>query len=194
MKSVRHCAMGAVLITCVLSVQTVKAQELYGDRDNDKNIASGDLNDEDYWWAKFDAMMLDLNIKQDLGSSIRRLDDLARKYPTHREIAKWRARAMQADAKIGPSAIRGASFLPECPWDEATFAQLWVNLHWAKFAYDSKDYNTAYSNLQNVMQTYRIMLAPDRVKNYPGDMCSYVVDSKLDADNLYKSVKEKLHR
>ena len=120
MKVLRYCAMVGVLITCVLSVQTVKAQELYGDRDNDKNIASGDLNDEDYWWAKFDAMMLDLNIKQDLGSSIRRLDDLARKYPTHREIAKWRARAMQADAKIGPSAIRGASFLPECPWDEAT--------------------------------------------------------------------------
>ena len=59
---------------------------LYGDEA--KNATTGELNDQDYWWTKFDMMMLDLAIKQhqpeghiavDLASTGRRLDDLAKK-------------------------------------------------------------------------------------------------------------------
>ena len=59
--------------------------------------------------AKFDAMMLELAIKQhqpeghiavDLASSIRQLDDLSKKLPQHQEIAKWKARAHEVDSKI----------------------------------------------------------------------------------------------
>jgi hypothetical protein len=95
-------------------------------------------------------------ISVDLGSSIRRLDDLMKKYPKHQEIAKWMARAQQVDSKIDPKALRSASFTPECPWDEANFA------------HDAKDYNTACSDLQNVIQNYRIMPAPDRMKKLSG--------------------------
>src|SRR5881628_3367077 len=47
------------------------------------NATTGELNDQDYWWTKFDMMMLDLAIKQhqpegriavDLASTGRRLD------------------------------------------------------------------------------------------------------------------------
>ena len=31
---------------------------------NDKDITTGELADQDYWWAKFDNMMLDLAVKQ----------------------------------------------------------------------------------------------------------------------------------
>jgi hypothetical protein len=174
---------------------------LYGD--GGKDVKSGDLNNQDYWWAKFDAMMLEIAIKQrqpeghiavDLASSIRRLDDLSKKYPQHQEIAKWKARAQEVDAKINPNADRRTNFSRECPWDESNFAQLWVNLHWAKVAFDGKDYNTALSCLQNVMQNYGIMLQPDRMKEYPEDLRKYVVDSKPDADKLYKATKEKLGR
>jgi hypothetical protein len=201
MKIVRYFALAAALFATTGVISPVKAQGLYGD--DNKTLTSGDLNDQDYWWAKYDAMMLELAIKQrqpeghiavDLASSIRRLDDLMKKYPKHQEIAKWKARAQQVDAKIDQNANRGASFTPDCPWDEANFAQLWVNLHWAKFAYEAKDYNTAYSDLQNVMQNYRVMLAPDRMKDYPADLRSYVVDSKPEADAMYKAVKDKLHR
>jgi hypothetical protein len=185
-------------VSLLLASPPMRAQGLYGDEG--KTVTSGELNDQDYWWAKFDAMMLELAIKQhqpeghiavDLASSIRRLDELSKKYPKHQEIAKWNARAHEVDSKINPDAPRGASFGPECPWDEANFAQLWVNLHWAKFAYSVKDYSTAASDLQNVMQNYQFMLKPDRMKNYPGELRKWVVDSKPEADQLYKAVKEK---
>ena len=173
---------------------------LYGDEA--KNATSGELNDQDYWWAKFDAMMLDIALKQhqpegriglNLGSSSKRLDDLAKKYPKHEEIQKWKQHAEEVQSKIDPNADRGKLFGPECPWDESNFAQLWVNLHWARVAFDAKDYTTALSCLQNVMQNYEIMLRPDRMKDYPGELRKWVVDSKPEADNLYKAVKEKTH-
>ena len=186
--------------TCIVAMIMASAhgQGLYGDEG--KNATSGDLNNQDYWWAKFDAMMLEIAIKQhqpeghisvDLGSSIRRLDELNKKFPKHQEIAKWKARAEEVESKINPNADRRAAFGPECPWDEANFAQLWVNLHWAKVAYDAKDYNTAKSCMQNVMQNYQFMLAPDRMKHYPEELRKYVVDNKPEADNLYKAIKEK---
>ena len=198
MTSARYCTIAAVLTTVLFASPLGRAQGLYGDEG--KNVTSGDLNNQDYWWAKFDAMMLELAIKQhqpegriavDVAISIRRLDDLTKKYPKHQEIAKWKARAMEVESKINPNADRRAQFTQECPWDEANFAQLWVNLHWAKVAYDAKDYTTALSDMQNVMQNYQIMLAPERMKNYPEDLRKYVMDSKPDADKLYKAIKEK---
>jgi hypothetical protein len=174
---------------------------LYGDEA--KNATSGELNDQDYWWAKSDAMMLDIALKQhqpegriglNLASSSKRLDDLAKKYPKHEEIQKWKQHAEEVQSKIDPNADRGKPFGPECPWDESNFAQLWVNLHWARAAFDAKDYTTALSCLQNVMQNYEIMLRPDRMKDYPEELRKWVVDSKPEADNLYKAVKEKTNR
>ena len=45
-----------------LSNPTVIKAGLYGD--DAKNATSGDLNDQDYWWSKFDALMLDIPVKQ----------------------------------------------------------------------------------------------------------------------------------
>ena len=97
----------------------------------------------------------------------------------------------EVESKINPNANRREQFTVDCPWDEANFAQLWVNLHWAKVAFDAQDYSTALSCGQNVMQNYQIMLAPDRVKHYPDELRKYVVDSKPGADSLYKAIKEK---
>ncbi len=171
--------------------------------DDAKKATSGDLNDQDYWWTKFDLMMLDLAIKQhqaegriavDVASTRRRLDDLAKKYPKHEEIQKWKERVAEVQAKINPDADRGKSFGPECPWDESNFAQLWVNWHWAKVAFDAKDHDTAASCMQNVMQNYEIMLQPDRMKSYPEDLRKWVTDSKPEADKLEKAIKEKTNR
>jgi hypothetical protein len=171
---------------------------LYGD--DAKNASKGELNDQDYWWTKFDMMMLDLAIKQhqpegriglELAITGRRLDELAKKFPKHEEIQDWKKRVEEVQSKIDPNADRSKPFGPECPWEESNFAQLWVNLHWAHVAFEAKDYSTAPSCLQNVMQNYEIMLRPDRMKDYPEDLRKWVVDSKPDADKLYKAVKEK---
>jgi hypothetical protein len=201
MKFVRYCTIAATAMAALIAMPSGRAQGLYGDEG--KNVTSGELNNQDYWWAKFDAMMLELAIKQhqpegkisiDLASSIRRLDDLSKQFPKHQEIAKWKARAAEIDAKINPNADRSKSFGPECPWDESNFAQLWVNLHWAKAAFDAKDYSTALSCMQNVMQNFQFMLRPDRMKDYPEELRKYVEDSKPDADNLYKAAKAKTSR
>jgi hypothetical protein len=186
------------VLAMLLALPCAHAQGLYGDEG--KNATSGELNNQDYWWAKYDAMMLELAIKQhqpegriavNLASSIRRLDDLSKKFPKHQEIAKWKARADAVQSKIDPNADRNKYFGPENPWEESNFAQLWVNLHWAKVAFDAKDYSTALSCMQNVLQNYDIMLKPDRMKDYPEDLRKWVIDSKPEADRLYKAVKEK---
>jgi hypothetical protein len=163
-------------------------------------VTTGELNSQDYWWTKFDAMMLEIALKQrqpegrigiDLAIALRRIDDLQKKYPKHDEIKKWRARFEEVQSKIDPNANRGDSFTTECPWDESNFAQLWVNFHWAKVAADQKDWTTAVSCLQNVEQNYEIMLAPDRMKDYPADLRKWVIDSKPEADKLYATAKAK---
>src|SRR4051794_23109277 len=67
------------------------------DSDN-KDITSGDLNSQDYWWTKFDAMMLDIAVKQrqpegpiavNTAVTLRRIDDLLKKYPKHQDILAW---------------------------------------------------------------------------------------------------------
>src|SRR5258707_15666697 len=72
---------------------------LYADDTKDKT--TGDLDDQDYWWTKWDAKMLEEAVKTrqpegrisvNLGSAIRRVNDLAKKYPKHEEIKKWKAR------------------------------------------------------------------------------------------------------
>jgi hypothetical protein len=201
MKRSKSCAVVFICAFAFLAHPLVSRAGLYGDEA--ANTTGGALNDQDYWWTKFDMMMLDLAIKQhqpegriavDLASTSRRLDDLAKKYPKHEEIQKWKARVAEVQAKIDPNADRQKSFGPECPWDESNFAQLWVNLHWAHAAFDAKDYDTARSCLQNVMQNYEIMLRPDRMKNYPDDLRKWVIDSKPDADALEKAIKEKTNR
>ena len=187
----------ALTPVATLVVPAARAQGLY---DNGANATSGELNNQDYWWSRFDAMMLEkaMETRQPEGRigvnvaiALRRLDDLAKKYPKHQEIAKMRARFQEIEGKINPNANRGEAFTKECPWDEANFAQLWVNLHWGKVAYDQKDYATTVSCLQNVLQNYNIMLAPDRMKFYPDDLRKYVLDNKANAEQLYKSAKEK---
>ena len=168
--------------------------------DEAKNVTSGDLNSQDYWWAKFDDMMLDRCIKEhqpegriglQLVGALKRLDDLEKQYPKDEEIKQMKQHADGIQAKIDPNAPRDKYFGPECPWEESNFAQLWVNLHWAKAAFAAKDYQTALSCMQNVEQNYEIMLKPDRMKDYPEDLRKWVIDSKAEADALYKQVKEK---
>jgi len=201
MNFVRYCTITAAIAAFFALTSPVPAQGLYGDEG--KDVTSGELNNQDYWWARYDAMMLEMAIKMhqpegriavDLGSSIRRLDDLHKKFPKHQEIAKMKARADEIEAKFNPNADRRQNFGPDFPWDEANFAQLWVNMHWAKSAFDAKDYTSSYSSMQNVMQNYQIMMAPDRMKDYPEDLRKYVVDNKANADALYKAAKAKTGR
>ncbi|HEY3243445.1 MAG TPA: hypothetical protein VGM03_08840 [Phycisphaerae bacterium] len=175
--------------------------QLYGDEG--KNVTTGDLNSQDYWWAKFDNMMLELAIKQhqpegrigfNLVSSIKRLDELAKKYPKHEDIKKWKQRAEEVQAKIDPNADRKTPLSPECPWEESNFAQIWVNLQWAQMLYDAHDYEQTLSLLQNVEQNLDIMLKPDRMKDYPEDLRKWVQDAKPKADELRKKTKEKTNR
>lgn len=167
---------------------------------NAGDITTGELNSQDYWWTKYDAMMLEIALKQhqpegrigiDLAVALRRIDDLQKKYPKHEEIQKWKTHFEEVQAKIDPNADRGASFTTECPWDESNFAQLWVNFHWAKVAADQKDWATARSCLSNCEQNYEIMLAPDRMKDYPADLRKWVTDSRPEANKLYATAKEK---
>jgi hypothetical protein len=196
MKSIRNSSF-AVAVGLLLLANTAWAQ-LY---DDDK-ATTGELNNSDYWWAKFDDMMLQLAIKQhqpegaigmQLIGTNRRLDELTKKYPNHEEIKQMKKRAEEAAAKIGPDAPRDKHFSPECPWEEANFAQLWVNLHWAKAAFAAKDYDESHSSVNNVLSNYAILSQPDRMKNYPDDLRKYVMDSKAQADKLATDIQEKQH-
>jgi len=163
-------------------------------------VTGGDLNDQDYWWSKFDLMMLDLALQQrqpegriglELASTIRRLDDLVKKYPDHTELKTWLDKAKDVSGKIDPNASRGASFNPGCPWDEANFGQLWVNLHHAQLQYAAGQINEATGLLHNVRQNLATLLRPDRLKNYPAHLRQWVESAQPAADALQNSLQKK---
>jgi len=190
----------ALLLAFLILGQPLRAG-LYGDPG--KDIATGDLNDQDYWWTKYDIMMLDLALKQqqpegriafNLASTQKRLDDLTTKYPKHEELKKWKAHVDDVVSKIDPNAPRGTYFKVGMPWEESNFAQLWVNFHYAQTLIAANDYEQAYSMLTNVMQNYDIMLKPDRMKDYPEDLRKWVTDNKPEADRMMALCKEKLHQ
>src|SRR6185503_16546353 len=110
----------------------------------------------------------------------------------HMDIKKMKQHAMEVEKKINPNASRNDSFSPECPWEESNFAQIWVNLHWAKVSWDEKDYQNVQSLMQNVNQNLNFMLAPDRMKNYPPELSKSVLDAKPEAERLTKMVNDKL--
>ena len=170
---------------------------LYEDQDP-KNVKSGDINDQDYWWTKYDLMMLDIAMKQhqpegqiglDLAITSRRLDDLVKKYPNDDELKTWQKKVNDTIAKIDPNAPRGQGFNPGCPWDESNFAQLWVNVHWAQMQIDANQMQDARGTLLNCQRNLDIMLAPDRMKNYPEDLRKWVEDSKPKVDDMMAKVK-----
>ena len=169
----------------------------------DTSITKGDLNNQDYWWARFDDMMLDYALKArqpegridlQLVGAIKRLDDLLKKYPNHEGLKAMKQHADDIKSKIDPKADRSPSFSPEVPWEESNFAQLWVNLHHAKFAHDQKDDATAAGLLSNIRQNQDILLKPDRLKQYPPELKKWVEDSKAEADQLAKEIKPKPRR
>lgn len=183
----------------VMTPGAARAQ-LYGDEG--KSATKGDLNNQDYWWTKFDMMMLDIAMKQhqpqgrisvDLASTTQRLDALAKKYPKHEGIKQWQATVKDVSGKLDPNAPRSANFGPDCPWDESNFAQLWVNLHWAPMLIEAKDYELANQILGNVESNYEIMLKPDRMKSYPTELRQWVVDNKPTADKLAAQVHAKIY-
>ena len=200
---VSECVFGrlALGILALTIFANVNAAGLYDDES--KNAEKGGLNNQDYWWSKFDMTMLDLAIKQhqpegrigiNLAVTLKRINDLAKKYPKHEEIKKWKAHAEEIEGKINPDANRSIYFNPGCPWEESNYAPLWVNFHWAKTAAKANDYNTAFSCMQNVMQNYPIMLKADRMKDYPEDLRKWVEENKPEADKFYKEVKAKVGR
>jgi len=196
----RHTAFVLCLVAAAgaLFLQQPASAGLYDD--DTKNATSGDLPDQDYWWAKFDHIMLDLAVSQhqpegriglNLATSIRRLDELIKKYPKDEDLQKWKAHAEESQKKIDPAASRSTPLNAGCPWEEANYAQLWVNFNYAKMLIDAKDYGKAFTMLTNVMQNYQIMLAPDRMKDYPEDLRKWVIDSKPEADKMFALAKEK---
>lgn len=191
------CLLALVLIVCL---SPTASAGLYDDET--KDATSGDLNNQDYWWAKYDAMMLELAIKQhqpegriavELGSSIRRLNDLEKQFPKHEQIKKWKQRAMEVEKKINPDANRREYFNPNCPWEESNFAQAWVNYHHGKMQYEAKDDEHAFGLFQNVKQNFNILLKPDRMKEYPEDLRKWVEDHRDEVDKIYAELKEKTH-
>jgi len=191
------------ILVCVLALclQASARAGLYDDAN--KDIKTGDIANQDYWFTKFDMMMLDLALQQhqpegriglELASTINRLKDLTKAYPNHEDLKKWLARAEEINAKIDPNAQRGTPFNAGCPWDEANFAQLWVNFNYSKMLLDAKDYEKAYTMLTNVMQNYDIMLKPDRMKDYPADLRTWVTDHKAEADKMMVLAKDKTRR
>lgn len=168
--------------------------------DDVKDVTGGDLNDQDYWWAKFDQGMFELALKQrqpegKIGLNIagmkNRFNELLKKYPKHAELLAWKEKVEAVDKKIDPNASRGGPFNPGCPWDESNYAQLWVNWHYAKKLIEANDYNMARGMLSNVMQNYEIMMRPERMKNYPDDLRKWVEDSRTEGEAMMAACKAK---
>ncbi len=127
----------------------------------------------------------------DLASTSQRLDDLGKKFPKHEQIKQWKQKVDEISAKIDPNAPRNVPFNPGCPWDESNFAQAWVNLHWARMEADARHDDNALSLVQNVRYNINLLSAPDRLKDYPEELKTWFDQAKIDAEKMYKDLKEK---
>ncbi len=192
----------SLLVVALATVGLLYAPAAKAGLYDDKNpeITTGDLNSQDYWWTKYDAMMLELALKEhqpegrigmNLAIALRRIDELQKTYPKHLLIQQWKTHFEEVQSKIDPNAQRSLPFGPECPWDEANFAQLWVNMHWVKLLVDEKDWNHAGPLLSNIRDNENIMLRPDRMKDYPAELKQWVIESKPEADKLSALVRQK---
>jgi len=177
-----------------------KGKGLYAD---DKKATTGDLDDQDYWWAKWDAKNLEDAIKSrqpegpisiNVAVGLRRLNDLAKKYPNHDEVKKMQARFQQIQDKLDPNANRGDSWKPGFPWDMSNYAQAWVNWHWGKMAYDANDADRAFGLYSNVVQNFRLITEhADTFKDMPAECHKFVEENKPKAEKIYAELKEKTH-
>jgi hypothetical protein len=188
-----------VLLSGFAAAPFVRA-DLY---DDDKKVEKGELADRDYLQARWDIMMLDLAVKQkqpegriglNLVSTIKNLEDLSKKYPKHEEIKKMKEHAEEIEKKINPNAPRSEPWKPGMPWDEANFAQLWINWHTAQAYWKANDPEKSYTYMTNVMQNYNLLDKPDRLKDYPEDLHKWFDDTKPEAEKFWKEVKAKTNR
>lgn len=161
-------------------------------------VTSGDLDDQDYWWAKFDARMLEDAVRThqpegrvavDVASSIRRLDELAARYPRHAEIAGWRARAKEVAARLDPNALRNVAYGPGCLWAEANYAQAWVNWHWGRMQLDGGD-RQGRGLVAHALHNLDLLSAPGRMDHYPAETRQWVIDTRQAAQRLLDETKK----
>lgn len=197
----------ALLLTFFLSM-TLSPRSVLADgkglyADDTKDKTSGDLDDQDYWWSKWDAKMLEEAIKTRqpegriavaVGGSLRRVNDLAKKYPKHEEIQKWKARFEEVDKKIDPNANRGESFKPGFPWDMSNFAQAWVNFQWGKMAADSGDVSRAVGLYQNVVYNLKLIAEhPDLFDTMSDEYKKWAADHRTEAEKILEDLKKRNH-
>jgi hypothetical protein len=185
-------------------VSTAGAAEkkgLYADEGKDKT--TGDLKDQDYWWCKWDAKMLEDAIKTrqpegpisvNVAVGLRRLNELSKKYPKHEDIQKWKKRFEEIQNKLDPNADRGASWKPGFPWDMSNYSQAWVNYHYGKMLMDDNDAEQAYSMFSNVVYNLRLINEhPDLYKELPEESKKFIAETKPKADKAFAELKEKTH-
>lgn len=129
------CILGLIGLFYGPAAFVAEGKGLYADEGKDKT--TGDLKDQNYCWAKWDAKNLEDAIKTrhpeglisvNVAVGLRRLNDLAKKYPKHEEIKKWKERFEEIDKKLEPNANWRDSWKPNFPWDMANYAQAWVNI------------------------------------------------------------------
>lgn len=188
----------ALLVLLALSVRA-SAAGLYED---DKKVTKGDLPDQNYWRARWDAKMLDLAIEQrqpegkiglNLATMIRNLEDLEKKYPKHEEIKAIKAKAEGVQKKIDPNANRTDEWKPGFPWDESNFSQLWVNWNTVQGLLKNNDKPKAYTLMTNVMQNFNVITA-EQIKDYPADLKKWFEDTKPEAEKLMKELRPRRGR
>lgn len=168
--------------------------------DEDQKVTDGDLHNQDYWWAKFDAMMLEEAIRTrqpeghisiDLASSLSRLKSLSEKFPEHADIKKWKARAEEIAEKIDEDKDRHTPYKPGFIWAEANYAQAWVNWHWSQVAVKQNDAQQAKGLLTNVIQNLELLSKPGRMANYTDENRTWVEETLPKAKKLKAELSKK---
>jgi hypothetical protein len=188
------------LSTFAFATRAEEKKGLYADEGKDKT--TGDLKDQDYWWAKWDAKMLEEAIKTrqpegpisiNVAVALRRLEPLVKKYPKHEDLKKWQTRFEEIDKKLDPNANRTASWKPGFPWDMSNYAQAWVNWHYGKMLADDNDVELAVAMYQNVVQNFKLISEREDTlfKEMPEECHKFVQENKPKAEKILADLKKK---
>lgn len=191
--SVRGMLMGVAVLGLLGLAGPPASAGLYDD--DTAKITGGDILDIDYWNAKWNYERMDEAIKSrqpegaiavEVGSLVRDLDELSKKYSNDTELKKWHDHAAEVEAKIDPNANRSASFNEGCLWKEGNYRLAYISYGAGKMAEDAKHWADAHDWLRMAIQNLGFLqdrLAKnDRVVNWPPEFVTWIKTTRADAE------------
>lgn len=166
--------------------------------DEKAGTTSGDIFDVIYWQTKFAYLKFGAALKSRQPESaikgiipgiINGCDDLLKTYPNHEDVKKWRAEAIDTQAKIDPNAPPADFKANFAQWKDFSYESGWRFYNLSKMAAQTGDWTWAYSHAGDA-ETH-LTRAIGRMAQWPEDVQAWIKSALEEMVALKESAAKK---